>query len=444
MGKGSVLFSIALAIFIAFLSLTLFGDNNVPELPDFYWGKKGDGSKDDKSIRPFQIKVEEKVLEDLRKRLKLETSPEGNRLTEPIAGQGFQYGFNSNYLKKVGDYWLNKYDWRAREKLLNKHPQFKTTIAGLDIHYVHIKSANNAKYNVTRPLLLLHGWPGSFVELQKIIPLLTDPKEDNINFELVIPSIPGFGFSEAPSKPGFGPVEASQLFLKLMHRIGYERFYVQGGDWGAIIATSMAALYHTNVISIHVNLCISQHPRFFLRYIAYSLFFPLFYSSEETARLLPPTKPLINLWEHSGYLHFQATKPDTIGPALSNSPLGLASYILEKFGVWTHSENVKKEDGGLSESFTLDELLDNVMIYWVTNSIGTSMRLYKEALSDRQAAYGMTKVPTYVPSACQTSPHEYLGQAEALLVDKYPQLMSYSNGFDGSVQAEDLEFFFTK
>lgn len=427
MGKTTVFTYLGVGIFAAYLSLTLFGDNNIPEIPEFFWGKESDrGGKEDASIRPFKIQIEDKILVDLKKRLQLETSVEGNRLIPSLPGQGFQYGFNTNYLKKVGDYWLNKYDWRQREKLLNKFPHFKTKISGLDIHFIHVKSNNNAKYNVTRPLLLLHGWPGSFIELLKIIPLLTDPKEDNINFEVVIPSIPGYGFSEAPSKPGLGPVEASQIFLKLMQRLGHNRFYAQGGDWGAIIATTMAAIYHRNVMGVHVNLCFSQHPRLALRYLYSSLLYPLFYTSEEASRLLPPSKPLTNLWENSGYLHIQATKPDTIGIALANSPLGLAGFILEKFAVWTNADAIVKEDGGLSEAFTLDELLDNLMLYWVTNTIGSSMRFYKEAMSDRQAAYGMNKVPTYVPSACQTSPNEYLAQAETLLVDKYPQLLSYN------------------
>ena len=184
MGKGTVLSTAALCIFTAYICLTVLSDNNAPEIPDFKWGKAG--VKEDKSIRPFQIKVDDKILTDLKKRLQLELSADGNRLTESYAGQGFQYGTNSNYLKKVAEYWLNKYDWRQREKLLNKLPHYKTQVNGLDVHFIHAKSNNNGKYNVTRPLLLLHGWPSSFIELQKLIPLLTDPKEDNINFEVRI------------------------------------------------------------------------------------------------------------------------------------------------------------------------------------------------------------------------------------------------------------------
>ncbi len=158
--------------------------DSLPEIHDEYWGPKSEqGKKDSTSIQPFKIEVPASVLDDLKTRLKREL--DSNRLVPPLEGVGFEYGFNSNYLKKVGQYWLDKYDWRAREKLLNKYPQFKTKIGGLDVHFYHVKPKAKAGVK-TRPLLLMHGWPGSIVEYQKIIPLLSNPKDSKYNYEVNI------------------------------------------------------------------------------------------------------------------------------------------------------------------------------------------------------------------------------------------------------------------
>lgn len=180
-------------------------------------------------------------LVDLEDRLK-----RASRLTAPLEGIGFQYGFNTNFLKTVQDYWLNTYNWRKQEAYLNSFPQFKTKIGGLDIHFVHVKpkGAQNQKKKVL-PLLLLHGWPGSFVEFTKIIPLLTKESEsDDFVFEIVAPSLPGYGFSDGAKKPGLGPAEMGVIFDRLMKRLGHGSvYYIQGGDWGSLIGTAMATLF---------------------------------------------------------------------------------------------------------------------------------------------------------------------------------------------------------
>ena len=188
MGRFLVVVVAGLSVLAAYVYYGILGDTEAPQLPEFYWGPKSKaGLKEDTSIRPFSIQISDNVLADLKTRLKLETSVEGNRLVPPLEGIGFQYGFNTKFLPTITNYWLNKYDWRAREKLLNKYPQFKTTISGIEIHFQHIKpsAASSAKYKKTRPLLLLHGFPGSFVEFQKLIPLLIDPKDSEINFEVI-------------------------------------------------------------------------------------------------------------------------------------------------------------------------------------------------------------------------------------------------------------------
>jgi hypothetical protein len=189
MAKVLLLLVGVLAVFSASYISGFLRDAEPPILPaNPFWGPKSRaGQKADTSIRPFTIQIEEKVLVDLKGRLKTESSADTNRLLPPLEGTGFQYGFNTNFLKSLTSYWLTKYDWRAREKLLNKYLQFKTTIFGIEIHFQHVKpSARTGKtYKETRPLLLLHGWPGSFVEFQKVIPLLTEPKDSDINFEVI-------------------------------------------------------------------------------------------------------------------------------------------------------------------------------------------------------------------------------------------------------------------
>lgn len=182
MGRCCKLLLLAIPVGIAFLYLKFVRIDTLPDIQDEYWGPKSErGKHEDTVIHPFKIEVADSVLNDLKSRLKREL--DSNRLVPPLEGVGFEYGFNSNYLKKVGQYWLDKYDWRAREKLLNKYPQFKTKIGGLDVHFYHVKPKVKAGVE-TRPLLLLHGWPGSIVEFQKIIPLLSEPKNSKHSYEV--------------------------------------------------------------------------------------------------------------------------------------------------------------------------------------------------------------------------------------------------------------------
>ncbi len=180
------------------------------------------------------------VLMDLNNRLARAT-----RMVPALEGVGFQYGFHSDYLKKVRDYWMKSYDWKKHEAFLNTFPHFKTNIGGLGIHFIHSKPNKAlAKQKKVLPLLVLHGWPGSFVEFTKIIPLLTKETEGyDFVFEVVVPSLPGYGFSDAARKPGLGPAEMGLIFDRLMKRLGHDHYYVQGGDWGSLIGSNMATLY---------------------------------------------------------------------------------------------------------------------------------------------------------------------------------------------------------
>jgi len=406
-------------------------DGELPEIPDQYWGPKSTQNlKQDTSIRPFQINISEKVLTDLKTRLALEVATLDERIEEPLEGIAFEYGMNKNFLKKVTTHWLNKYDWRQREKALNKYPSFKTKISGIDIHFQHVKATKKYKGG-TKPLLLLHGWPGSFIEYQSLIPQLVDPKDSEINFDLVIPSLPGYGFSDGARKSGLGSPEMAVVMLKLMKRLGYEKFYVQGGDWGSKIATNMGNLYQENVLGIQSTMCVSLHPRSLLRFGAALVLPQLFMSKEETEQHLPISRLVTNLLRESGYLHLQATKPDTVGIALSYSPSGWAAYILEKFSFWTNKNWLSKQDGGIS-AYNLDQLLDNVMVHWVGQSITTGLRLYYETInSPTLTQLALDRVPLEVPVSCLNLPHELLASPKFALVERFPNLVRYTQAQTG-------------
>lgn len=234
-------------------------------------------------------------------------------MTKPLSGVQQQYGMNTNLLKDVINYWKTQYNWSAREKYLNKYPHFKTKIQGLNIHYIHVKPKNaNGKQIV--PLLVLHGWPGSVREFYDIIPLLTEPRSNyDFVFELIVPSLVGFGFSDGADKPGFGAAQDAVIFKLLMQRLGYEKFYAQGGDFGAIIIQEMGKLYPNNLLGLHSNMCFISSGTSLIKYILGSFYPSAFAPPGFLERTYPMSKTLSKLLEESGYFHIQATKPDTVG-----------------------------------------------------------------------------------------------------------------------------------
>ncbi|CAL8103891.1 unnamed protein product [Orchesella dallaii] len=421
MGLIGKLILLLIPVGVAFIYLQLIKTDPIPKLEDAYWGPKSEqGKKEDSSIRPFKVDIQATVLDDLKARLKREL--DSDRLVAPLEGVGFEYGFNSKYLKTVGQYWLTKYDWKAREKLLNKYPHFKTNIGGLDIHFQHVKP--KAKNGVaTRPLLLLHGWPGSIIEFQKIIPLLSEPKNSNYNYELIIPSLPGYGWSSGAARPGLGTVEMANIFKRLMDRLGHKKFYAMGGDWGGFIVSDLASAYPENVLGVLSSLCASNMPISTVKSFLASAIPSLFTTPDEAKHLIPFSETFSFLVRESGYMHIQATKPDTV-VGLTQSPLGLAAYILEKFSTWTDRDWISREDGGITQKFQMDELLDNLMVYWVTGSVTTSVRLYSEALIP-WSGYNLDKVPTNVPYNCLLGAKDMMTVPRISLVDKFTNLQRF-------------------
>ncbi len=309
------------------------------------------------NLRPFRIAIPQGDIADLHHRL------DRTRWPDEINDESWGWGTPLPWLQELVHHWRHEYDWRAHEARLNALPQFMATIDGQDIHFIHIKGEGENPF----PLLLIHGWPGSVVEFEKIIPQLTHGPNA---CSLVIPSLPGFGFSARPTGRGMTPVAIGRLFAKLMAGLGYERYGAQGGDWGSAIATAVAQAAPANVAGIHLNLII--------RLLAAP---PTNGLSEAEQRYLKD----LDAWTSAegGYSHIQGTRPQTLGYALTDSPTGLAAWITEKFRVWTDCH------GDPLNILTKDELLTNISLYWFTGAITSSLRIYKErALSTPQFAPG--------------------------------------------------------
>ena len=323
--------------------------------------------------QPFRINVADSVLQDLRERIAR------TRWPDTIADSGWSYGTDIGTLQQLVRYWQQDFDWRKEEDRINTFPQYLLTIEGLQVHFVHIRSANPHAV----PIILNHGWPGSFLELLKVASLLRN------SFHVVIPSLPGYGFSEGSRKPGLNPRKIARMWAQLMHTLGYNKFVSHGGDWGATISTWLALDAPDSVIGIHLN------------YIPGS-YLP---NKEEGERLSLEEEEFFRSreeWEETegGYAHLHKTKPQTIAYALNDSPVGLAAWILEKSHGWSHCE------GDVLKYFTYEELLSNIMLYWTTGSIGSSMRLYYEARnSPLQLAPGQRiHVPTAVARFAKEEP----------------------------------------
>jgi juvenile hormone epoxide hydrolase len=441
MGHILKLVFVIITVFIAYQISKLYETPPIPKLEDTWWGPR-DPSKEDTSIQPFKIDISDSVLKDLQHRL-----ANARPLTPPLEGVQHQYGINTKLLNNIVEFWRTKYNWREREKFLNQFPQFKVSVQGLRIHYIHVKPSNPGGLKVL-PLLLLHGWPGSVREFYGLIPLLTKPRAgQDFVFEVIVPSLPGYGFSEAAVRPGLGAIEMSVVFKNFMKRLGFEKYYIHGGDWGAVIVQHMAALFPEQIEGVHSSMCSVNSFLANVKLLVGSIYPPLIVSKEYENKVYPLSTFFSNLMLEMGYMHLQATKPDTVGVGLNDSPVGLAAYILEKFITWTNSEWKNLEDGGLTKKFTYTDLLDNVMIYWVTGSITTSVRLYSETVNKAQMALGVDGIPVTVPSACARFPNELAYSPTIILKEKYHNLVHVSDYQDGGhfasfelpkVMAEDI------
>ncbi|XP_071645539.1 juvenile hormone epoxide hydrolase 2-like [Temnothorax longispinosus] len=408
------------AIIIGCFSVILFAmrryfsprGTKLPKLPETWW-TPGTESSVNNDIRPFKVTFTEEVIKDLKYRLN-HTRP----LTPPLKDVAWNYGTNTDALRKFLDHWSNNYNFEERERYINQYSHFKTNIQGLDIHFIHVKPSTTEGKRVL-PLLIVHGWPGSIMEFYKIIPFLTSPKpEYDFIFEVVAPSLPGFGFSSAATIPELSALHMSVVLKNLMLRLGHDKYYVQGGDWGASVIHTMSCLYPQHVLGMHSNLCKVLNKWTLLK--SALSYLPSFLPWAKTKKA-----PGFGLLAETGYYHIQATKPDTVGVGLNDSPAGLAAYIIEKFSTGTNPSYKKRADGGFLEKFTYDELIDNLMIYWVSNSITTAMRIYAELYtkSNRSLSALLESTPIKVPSACAQFPHEIMEQDPSKLRERFVNLL---------------------
>lgn len=420
--KKQVLIGSAVAAggILAYVTLRRSKVKTIP-LGDGWWGAGEKPQSEDDKIYPFTVQTSDKEIEDLYERI------DRTRYSEPLEDSNFQYGFNSTYLKKVVSYWRNEFDWKKQVAEINKFPHFKTKIEGLDVHFIHVRPPQSGHQKVL-PLMLVHGWPGSFYEFYRIVPLLTQ-NHDGFAFEVIIPSIPGYGFSEAPHKKGFDSLAAARVFLKLMERLGFSQFYLQGGDWGSLITTNMAQMKPDCVRGLHLNMCMSTRGFKVLLSLIIGPYLPFLvgFSREDVRRLFPFfEKNVYEILRESGYLHIQATKPDTAGCGVNDSPVGLAAYILEKFSTWTDMNNRDLVDGGLERKYNLDDLLTNIMIYWTTGSITSSMRFYKENFKTNPDNRIDAKTGIFVPTGVAAFPNELMHCPKSWAKIRYQNIYSYT------------------
>jgi len=309
------------------------------------------------AVQPYKIEIPDSVLDDLKSRL------ERTRWPDELPGTGWDYGSNLDYVKELVEYWRTKFDWHAQEKLINSFSHFKSKVDGLNIHFIHEKG----KGPNPMPLVITHGWPGTFFEMYKVIPMLSDPASHGGDpadaFDVVAPSMPGYGFSDATDKRGLSVLSISDLWAKLMsENLGYQKFAAQGGDWGARVTAKLGLSHGDKVIGIHTTSTSSPTP----------------YQGPGTRELSEAEKAMLAqrvqwLADEGGYSHIQATKPQTLSYGLNDSPAGLAAWIVEKYRTWSDC------GGDVESRFTKDELLTTITIYWVTQSINSSTRLYYES-----------------------------------------------------------------
>jgi pimeloyl-ACP methyl ester carboxylesterase len=350
------------------------------------------------AIRPFTLSIPQAELDDLQRRLA------ATRWPEPETVGDWTQGSPLAKVQTLVDHWRTRYDWRACEARLNALGQFRTEIDGLDIHFFHIRSTHDN----AMPLLITHGWPGSVIEFMKVIGPLTDPvahggrAEDA--FHLVIPSLPGFGFSGKPDAKGWGVPRIAMAWITLMGRLGYDRWVAQGGDWGSAVTTTIGVIKPPGCAAIHVNM-------------------PLIYPGpEDMADMTEQEQSAVKALQYyqewdSGYSKQQATRPQTLGYGLVDSPAGQAAWIYEKMWAWTDNS------GAPEDVLSMDEMLDNIMLYWLPGTAASSARLYWESFG----SFG--SIPLSIPVGVSIYPKEIF-RASRRWAEKHMSNIIHWNALD--------------
>lgn len=351
------------------------------------------------AITPFTIDIPQSELDDLRERLSRCRWPEAQTC------EGWNQGIPLDYTQELAAYWAEQYDWRRCEQQLNGWPQFKTRIDGIDIHFIH----RTSPHENARPLIITHGWPGSVLEFHKVIDALADPTQHGGSaedaFHVVAPSLPGYGFSGKPTTTGTNVATIGRMWGKLMARLGYDNYFAQGGDWGSIVTQSIGQTETAHCKGIHFTL-------------------PIAPPDPETMNDLTPAEQsaleamtFYQEWD-SGYSKQQSTRPQTLGYGLADSPVGQMAWIVEKFYTWTDCEKdgVKHPENVL----TKDELLDNVMLYWLGNNAASSARLYWESFNNTNLD------PITIPVGCTIYPKEIFRSSRRWAEKRYTNIVHWN------------------
>lgn len=355
-------------------------------------------------MKPFKIDIPQEDLDDLRFRL------EHARWADELAGVGWDRGVPLDYLRELAEYWRTDFDWRAAEARLNAFPQYLTEIDGSPVHFLHVESPEPD----ATPLLVTHGWPGSVQEFVDVAGPLTDPRayggDPADAFHLVIPSIPGFGFSRPLSGSGWDVVRIARAWRELMGRLGYRRYGVQGGDAGSPISLALGALYPDEVVGVHVNMLMT-FPSGDLAELAAL-------SEDDLKRLALLEKFEI---DRSAYMKMMATRPQTLAYALTDSPIGQLAWIVEKFREWTDSTAVPED------AVDRDAMLTIVSIYWLTGTAGSSAQFYYEgAAAVRAAASGAPPPPVPVPVGVAVFPRDLFVPIRSFAERDYPSIVRWT------------------
>jgi epoxide hydrolase len=346
-------------------------------------------------ILPFNLDVPEAMLDDLQDRLGRTRWPE--RETVSDARQGVPL----STARDLCAYWTNRYDWRRCEAMLNSLGQFQTAIDGLGIHFLHVRSQEADAL----PLIMTHGWPGSVIEFHKVLGPLVDPAshggDPSDAFHVIAPSLPGYGFSDRPAGSGWPVERIARAWITLMRRLGYDRFVAQGGDWGSAVTNAIATSGAPEVKAIHLNMVVA-HP-----------------TAEDMEDMTDAERRALDALKRyaedgSGYSKQQGTRPQTLGYGLTDSPAGQATWIYEKFIEWTDS------GGNPISVLTFDEMLDNIMLYWLPGTASSSARLYWESFRTFAAN------PVTIPVGCSVFPKEIFRSSRRWAERKYPNLIHWN------------------
>ncbi|MGA9471413.1 MAG: epoxide hydrolase family protein [Terriglobales bacterium] len=375
---------------------------------------------DSATIQPFQVHVPDRALIDLRRRL-AET-----RWPDQLPGTTWEYGADNKKVRELTDYWENNYDWRAQEAKINGFDQFTTEIDGQQIYFIHQRSPRSDAI----PLMLIHGWPGSILEFLGLIEPLTHPKDRHSPaFDVIIPSLPGFGFSGPTTTRGWSPERMAKALIVLMDRLGYSRYGIQGGDWGSTIARDIAHDAPAHVIGLHLNLLFADPP-----------------SREAIAQMSDLERRRFSFFQRgeSSFFNLQASEPQTLAYALTDSPVGWLAWMVDKFQILTDN------DGDFLTAVDRDTFLTDVTLYWVTGTVGSAMRIYRENRISGEEASALPRLETPLayadfPKEVYASPLSWIKQTyDVVQYTKMPKGGHFAALEQPDLLLDDIRKFFAK